>query len=174
TMSESSEHEFSNEAIYIEPVLFQILDENQDRYEFSDKFSYSELVAKTDVFLYSEKRFSTWNICEKYLNEWAEEQGFYIVKDRVHRNENIVHRQTFLYEHSHSYDSISNKNTKTKKMQCLFLINASCLKINNPEGSVIVNKIIFDYNYPVNYELVEFENAKKFTNLMLEDIKFMT
>ncbi|CAG8745337.1 23145_t:CDS:2 [Cetraspora pellucida] len=55
-------------------------------------------------------------------------------------------------------------------MQCFFLINTFCPKINNPEGSVIVNKIIFDYNYPVNHKLVELENAKKFTNLMLEDV----
>ncbi|CAG8770711.1 25244_t:CDS:2, partial [Cetraspora pellucida] len=59
-------------------------------------------------------------------------------------------------------------------MQCFFLINASCSKINNSEGSVIVNKIIFDHNHPVNHELVEFENAKKFTNSMLENVKFIT
>ncbi|CAG8779583.1 10099_t:CDS:1, partial [Cetraspora pellucida] len=56
----------------------------------------------------------------------AKEQGFHIVKDWVQREEGIIRQWTFLYEHSHSYDSTSNIDTNTKKTQCPFLVNTSC------------------------------------------------
>ncbi|CAB4441699.1 unnamed protein product [Rhizophagus irregularis] len=44
----------------------------------------------------------------------------------------------------------------------------------NPEGFVIINKIVDQHNHLLNVSMIEFEDSRKFTNLMLEDIKFMT
>ncbi|CAG8764316.1 23057_t:CDS:2, partial [Gigaspora margarita] len=124
--------------------------------------------------LCSGKRFPTWEACERFLNDWAKEQGFRIVKDRVQCEGDIIRRRTFLCEHSRLYDSNSNKDTKTKKTQCPFLVNTSCPKVNNSENSIVVNKIVYEHNHPLNRELIVFEDAKKFTDSMLEDVKFMT
>ncbi|CAG8517411.1 8487_t:CDS:2 [Cetraspora pellucida] len=141
----------------------QTISESQNGYEFLDVVSSLELEVKTDsesiitceyvtTSLCSGKRFSMWEACEKFLNEWAKEQGFRIVKDRIQREE----------------------DTNTKKTQCPFLVNTSCPKVNNPEGTIVVNKIVYEHNHPLNRELIVFEDAKKFTDSMLEDVKFMT
>ncbi|CAG8831180.1 22700_t:CDS:2, partial [Gigaspora rosea] len=70
---------------------------------------------------------------------------------------------------SHLYDSTSNKDTKTKKTQCPFPVNTSCPKVNNSENSIVVNKIVYEHNYPLNRELIVFEDGKKFIDSMLED-----
>ncbi|RIB03761.1 hypothetical protein C2G38_2224140 [Gigaspora rosea] len=139
----------------------QIMIESQDDYKFfNDDVSSSELEIEIDsgittceyvtASLYSGKRFPTWEACERFLNNWDKEQGFSIVKDRVQREGNIIHRRTFLCKHSHLYDSTSNKDTKTKKTQSPFQVNTSCPKVNNSENSIVVNKIVYEHNYPLN------------------------
>ena len=54
------------------------------------------------------------------------------------------------------------------------MINASCPKANNPEASIIINKINNQHNHRLCHSLIEFEDSKKFTNAMIEDVKFMT
>src|SRR5436189_144651 len=61
-----------------------------------------------------------------------------------------------------------------QKNAMTFLINTSCPKINNPDASVIVNKIVNQHNHELNCDLIKFEESKRFTPLMIEDIKFMT
>ncbi|CAG8606913.1 8580_t:CDS:2, partial [Cetraspora pellucida] len=156
TMCESLErNEFSCES------SSQTISESQNGYEFLDVVSSLELEVKTDS--------ESITTCE-----YAKEQGFRIVKDPVQRKESIICRRTLLCEHSHSYDSTSNKDTNTKKTHCPFLVNTSCPKVNNPESTIVVNKIVYEHNHPLNRELIVFEDAKKFTNSMLEDVKFMT
>ncbi len=53
------------------------------------------------------------------------------------------------------------------------MINASYLKANNPEASIIINKINNQHKHRLCHSLIEFENSKKFTNIMIEDVKFM-
>ena len=53
------------------------------------------------------------------------------------------------------------------------MINASCPKANNPEASIIINKINNQHKHRLCHSLIEFENSKKFTNIMIEDVKFM-
>jgi hypothetical protein len=72
---------------------------------------------------------------------------------------------TFVCNYSRTYNSTSNKNTSTKKIQCLFLINASCSKTNNPKSKVVVNKFLNEYNHTLNHNMIEFEDAKKFIYL---------
>ncbi|CAB4380017.1 unnamed protein product [Rhizophagus irregularis] len=47
-------------------------------------------------------------------------------------------------------------------------------KIENPKQYVIINKIVEQHNHPLDVSIVEFEDSRKFTDLMIEDIKFMT
>ena len=124
--------------------------------------------------LFSGKKFSSWEECEKFLDDWSKAQGFHIIKDRVTRNEGVIHRRTFICSHSRTYESHSTKDTATKKLNCPFSINISCPKNKNPEGFVTINKINETHNHPLNRQLIEFEEAKKFTPEMIEDVKFMT
>ncbi|CAG8483123.1 8786_t:CDS:2 [Cetraspora pellucida] len=106
----------------------QTISESQNEYEFLDVVSSLELEVKT------EKIFSTWEACEKFLNEWAKEQG-------------------------RSYDSTSNKDTNTKKTQCSFLVNTSCPKVNNPKSTIVINKIVYEHNHPLNLILTDADPA---------------
>ena len=91
--------------------------------------------------LYSGKIFTSWEICEDFLKIWTEEQGFRIIKDRVCCEEEFVWQRIFLCKYNRLYNSNSNKDTSTKKIWCPFLINAFYPKANNPETSIIINKI---------------------------------
>ncbi|CAG8492788.1 8386_t:CDS:1, partial [Scutellospora calospora] len=52
--------------------------------------------------------------------------------------------------------------------------NTSCSKVNNPESTIVVNKIVYEHNHPLNRELIVFKDTKKFIDSMLKDVKFMT
>ena len=54
------------------------------------------------------------------------------------------------------------------------MINTSCSKANNPKASIIINKINNQHNHKLYHSLIEFEDSKKFTNIMIEDVKFIT
>lgn len=126
------------------------------------------------VLLYSGKRFKLWEECESFISAWAKHQGFRAIKDRVHRDGGVIRRRTYICSHGRTYESNSIKDTATRKIGCPFIINASCPKLKNPEDFVIINKIVNQHNHPLNVSMIEFEDSKKFTDLMLEDIKFMT
>ena len=126
------------------------------------------------VSLYSGKKFSSWEACEIFINKWTKGQGFHIVKDQVFKENGIVRQWTFLCDHSRTYNSTSNKDTSTRKTQCPFLINVSCPKTNNPDAFITVNKFVDEHNHILSHSMIEFENAKKFTSPMIEDVKFMT
>ena len=66
------------------------------------------------------------------------------------------------------------RNTVIKKTQCSFIINVLCLKINNPENNIIINKIVDNYNHSPNRSQIKFEDCKRFTDEILVDIKFIT
>ncbi|CAB5188566.1 unnamed protein product [Rhizophagus irregularis] len=128
----------------------------------------------SDSALFSGKKFTSWDECEMFLNEWAKQQGFHLIKDRVTRDDGVIRRRTFICSHGRTYESNSSRNTATKKLNCPFSINVSCPKNKNPEGLVSINKINEDHNHPLNRSIIEFEESKKFTMEMIEDIKFMT
>ncbi|CAG8850804.1 23325_t:CDS:2, partial [Gigaspora margarita] len=93
---------------------------------------------------------------------------------RVKREDGIIRKHTYLCDHARFYNTKSKKNSATKKMNCKFLINASCPKTNNPESSVYINKIVNKHNHRLNIEMIKFEKSKKFTIEMMDDIKFLT
>jgi hypothetical protein len=137
-----------------------------------DEFENHESDLNTSLF--SGKRFASWDECEKFLNDWSKLQGFHLIKDRVTRDKGVVRRRTYICDHSRSYESKSTKDTGTKKMNCPFSVNVSCPKIKNPEGMISINKINEDHNHPLNISMIEFEESKKFTMEIIEDIKFIT
>ena len=96
----------------------------------------------TITSLYTGKRFINQKNYKAFIYEQAKHQKFHLTKDRVVQKNGIVCKRTFLCDYDQSYNSISNKNTITKKTQCSFLINASFPKANNLDFSVIINKII--------------------------------
>ncbi|CAG8738773.1 10644_t:CDS:2, partial [Funneliformis caledonium] len=126
------------------------------------------------ITLYEGKKFSTWEICESFLDVWAKKQDFRIIKDRVLREDSFVYKRAFICDHGRTYESNSNKDTSSKRTHCPFLVNTSCPKNKNPDTSVFVNKIVDKHNYELNKDRIEFEESKKFTSEMMDDIKFMT
>ncbi|GBC30151.1 hypothetical protein GLOIN_2v1766627 [Rhizophagus irregularis DAOM 181602=DAOM 197198] len=81
---------------------------------------------------------------------------------------------TYICSHSHIYELNCTKDTITKKIGCPFVVNASCPKLKNPEKYVIINKIVEQHNHSLDVSIVEFEDSRKFTDSMIEYIKFMT
>ncbi|PKY34721.1 hypothetical protein RhiirB3_454706 [Rhizophagus irregularis] len=57
---------------------------------------------------------------------------------------------------------------------CPFIVNASSPTLKNPKEYMFINKIVEQHNYSLNISIVKFENSRKFTDSMIEDIKFMT
>ncbi|CAG8468540.1 7013_t:CDS:2, partial [Racocetra fulgida] len=100
--------------------------------------------------------------------------GFCIIKDQIHCEEGVVRQWAFICVYNQNYDSNLKKDTGLKKVGCPFLINASFSKINNPEVLVFINKMKDKHNHKLDRSMIEFEESKKFTNEILEDIKFMT
>ena len=43
--------------------------------------------------MYSGKRFSTWDACETFINEWTKDQGFRIIKGQIHRDGEVELQQ---------------------------------------------------------------------------------
>ncbi|CAG8559577.1 4530_t:CDS:2, partial [Racocetra fulgida] len=95
--------------------------------------------------LYSRKRFVSWDAYENFIIDWAKKQSFRIVKDRVCREEGFIHRRTFYV-----------------------------IITNNPETAIIVNKVKDEHNHMLSQDIIEFEDGKKFTDQMIEDVRFMT
>ncbi|CAG8437245.1 9856_t:CDS:1 [Scutellospora calospora] len=140
-----------------------------------DDIALNKSTAETETAtLYGGKTFSNWESCEAFLSEWAKKQGFRMIKDRVFREKNIVRRRTFICDHGRNYDSNSSKDTASKKLKCPFLVNVSYPKTKNPRDLVFVNKVVENHNHALNREMIEFEESKKFTKEMIDDIRFMT
>ncbi|CAB4495612.1 unnamed protein product [Rhizophagus irregularis] len=128
----------------------------------------------TNSDLFSGKIFSCWEECDSFFDGWSKKNGFHIKKDRVLREEGNIRRRTYLCVHGGSYESKSKKDTSTKKTKCPFLVNISCPKTKNPSSNVVVNKLINEHNHSLSVEMITFEEQKKFTTEMMEDIKFLT
>jgi hypothetical protein len=132
----------------------------------------SEEVASSELF--SGKVFQTWDDCDSFLDSWSKKNGFRLKKDRVEREGGVIRRRTYLCDHGGSYNSNSKKDTSTKKTRCPFLVNVSFPKTKNPDSTIRVNKIIDEHNHSLSVEMRSFEEQKKFTPEMIEDVKFLT
>ena len=111
--------------------------------------------------MYSGKTFTSWEECEHFLNKWAKDQGFHVIKDHVTHESGIVHRRSFICDHSRTYEPSTTKDTSTKKLNCPFFVNASHPKSKNPQGFVFINKFNEVHNHPLDRLMIEFEDANK-------------
>ncbi|RIB06960.1 hypothetical protein C2G38_2046388 [Gigaspora rosea] len=165
------------------PEDFLVINKANEELKHSGEIS-SDLVMNNEVLnsefeiesssLFSEKQFDTWDRCELFLNEWAKNKGFHLIKDHVTQENGFFCRRTYLYDHEGSYKSNTEKDTVTKKTQCPYLINVPCPKINNIKHSIFINKIVDTHNHPLDRSRIIFEDEKQFTAEMLADVKFMT
>ncbi|CAG8840285.1 2596_t:CDS:2, partial [Gigaspora margarita] len=76
--------------------------------------------------------------------------------------------------HGQHYESNSSKKTGSKKILCPWHVNASCSKLKNPNSLVFINKIIDTHNHELSVDAITFEQEKKFSNEMINDIEFLT
>ncbi|CAG8683705.1 13981_t:CDS:2 [Gigaspora margarita] len=112
--------------------------------------------------LYEGKKFSSWNICDLFLDKWSRSRGFKIIKDHVFKDGNIVRRRSYICEHGKRYKSKSKKKMFTKKISCPWHLNVSC---SSNDSEITVNTIVNEHNHELN---------KIFNQDILDDIKFMT
>jgi hypothetical protein len=140
-------------------------------YFFSDE---SNLPNKDEyTSLYSEKKFHTLEEYKNFFDKWSKQQRFRIIKNCVTCEAGIICRRTFICAYNHTYELHSTKDTTMKKLNCPFFINISYPKSRNPNGFVFINKINEHHNHPLNQKMIEFEDRKKFTSEIMDNIKFM-
>ncbi|CAB4416994.1 unnamed protein product [Rhizophagus irregularis] len=75
--------------------------------------------------------------------------------------------ETFIYEWAKGQGFRIVKIALFEKME--YYVDA-----NNPKSLITVNKFLNEHNHTLNHNMIEFEDAKKFTYPMMEDIRFMT
>ncbi len=59
-------------------------------------------------------------------------------------------------------------------MLCPWHVNASCLKVNNSDSTIFINKIMNEYNHDLNIEAVAFRKDIRFSDKMMDDVQFLT
>ncbi|CAG8603146.1 24969_t:CDS:2, partial [Gigaspora rosea] len=107
-------------------------------------------------------------------DSFSRDRGFNVVKDRVSRENDVIRRRAYICKHGRHYDSSSNKETGTKKILCQWHVNASCSKHKNPDSLIFINKIVNEHNHELNIDAIKFEQTKKFSKEMMDDIEFLT
>ncbi|CAG8541922.1 19531_t:CDS:2, partial [Gigaspora rosea] len=121
--------------------------------------------------LYKGKKFSSWIICDSFLDKWSKSRGFKIIKNRVFKDSNVVRRRSYICEHGKRYESKSKKKTFTKKILCPWHLNVSC---PSNDSEIAVNTIVNEHNHELSIESIQFQQDKIFNQDILDDIKFMT
>ena len=124
--------------------------------------------------LYTGKVIANWSICDQFIKDWGKSRGFGIIKDKVTKEGDNIRRRIYICEHGKKYTSNSKKETSTKKILCPWHVNASCPKVNNPDSTIFINKIVDEHNHDLNIEAVAFKEDKRFSDEMMEDIEFLT
>jgi MULE transposase domain len=124
--------------------------------------------------LFEGKVFTSWNLCDSFLNDWGKNKGFGVIKDRVTKEGGFIRKRTYICEHGKKYTSKSNKDISTKKLSCPWHLNASCPKGNNPDSLIYVTTAVDEHNHELNLGAVAFNEEKRFSDEMMEDVQFLT
>ncbi|CAG8729724.1 18098_t:CDS:2, partial [Gigaspora rosea] len=124
--------------------------------------------------LFVGKKLPSWASCDLFIIEWDKSKEFNVIKDRISRENDIIRRRTYVCEHGRRYESNSNKETGTKKILCSWHVNASCPKSRNPDSAIFINTIVDEHNHELNIDVITFEQEKKFSKEMVDDIEFLT
>ena len=91
---------------------------------------------------YMQEKYLLVGNSDSFLNDWCKSMGFLIIKDRVVRKEGFIRRRTYICEHGKQWISKSQKDTSSKKISCSWRLNAFCLKENNTNFSIFINKVV--------------------------------
>src|SRR5688572_5783221 len=97
-----------------------------------------------------------------------------MIKDKVVKERSDIRRRIYICEYKRKYISNSMKKTSIKKMLYPWHVNTSCLKVNNSDSAVFINKIMDEYNHNLNTEAIVFREDKKFSEEMMNDIQLLT
>jgi len=124
--------------------------------------------------LFTEKVFENWSICDQFISNWSKSKGFGVIKDRVTKEGDNIRRRVYICEHGKKYAFNSNKESSSKKISCLWHVNASCPNANNSNSAIFIKKIVDKHNHDLNIEAVAFRKNKRFNEEMMEDIEFLT
>ena len=124
--------------------------------------------------IFEGKVFSSWELCDSFMNDFGKRKGFGIIKDRVTKEGDKIRRRSYICEHGKKYSTNSKKETSTKKLMCPWRVNASCPHENNPGSAIFITKIVDDHNHVLNIEAVAFRDEKRFCDEIMEDIQFLT
>ena len=76
--------------------------------------------------IFEGKVFSSWKLCDSFMNDFGKRKGFGIIKDRVTKEGDKIRRRSYICEHGKKYSTNSKKETSTKKLMCPWRVNASC------------------------------------------------
>ncbi|GES96474.1 protein FAR1-related sequence 11-like isoform X1 [Rhizophagus clarus] len=98
--------------------------------------------------LFTGKVFADWPACDLFISNWARNKGFNVIKGHVDQREGVIRRRTYICEHGR--------------------------KVNNPDSAIFVNKIVDDHNHNLRIESILFEQNKRFSEEMMEDVQFLT
>ncbi|GBB84668.1 hypothetical protein RclHR1_11230011 [Rhizophagus clarus] len=66
------------------------------------------------------------------------------------------------------------KGKESLEEELIFHVNVSCPEVNNPDSAIFVNKIVDDHNHNLRIESILFEQNKRFSEEMMEDVQFLT
>src|SRR5262249_24923345 len=124
--------------------------------------------------LFVGKVFTSWEQCDEFMINFGKSNGFNVIKDKVVKEGDIIRNRRYICEHGKKHISKSNKDTSSKKIMCPWRANATCPKLNNPDLTVFISKIVEEHNHELNIEAVAFREERKFSIEMIEDIQFLT
>ena len=121
--------------------------------------------------LFTEKVFENWSICDQFISNWSKSKGFGVIKDRVTKEGDNIRQRVYICEHGKKHAFNSNKESSSKKISCLWHVNASCPNANNSDSAIFIKKIVDEHNHDLNIEAVAFRENKRFNEEMIEDIE---
>ncbi|PKY48132.1 hypothetical protein RhiirA4_463619 [Rhizophagus irregularis] len=154
---------------------------HEEEYDDSEYESEYESEEENGLELNQGKEFSSWELAESYLDEYAKQQGFCLRKKRriPDPNDNtITRRRTYECSHAQTHETqktilVENRRDRDSEMiGCSWHINLAFPKSSN---GVRINSIIGKHNHDMNPLVGEIApKYRKLTDKMIEKVKFWT
>jgi len=143
---------------------------------FSSNFSknINSNIESESTSLHIGKVLASWTVYDQFINNWGKSNNFSVIKNKVVKEENNIRKRTYICKHEKKYTTKSTKNTSIKKMLYPWHVNTSCPKVNNPDSTIFINKIVNEHNHNLNIEVVAFKKDIRFSNEIIDDVQFLT
>ncbi|RIB12638.1 hypothetical protein C2G38_2200093 [Gigaspora rosea] len=155
---------------------------NRDNSLKCDNFEYN---GKDDILLSSSLEvgmlFDDFDYAERFLNQYAKDNGFVVTKERCEKdnnNKSIIVRRTFVCHHGRSrkskkvVDIVQQRDRASEKINCPWVCNIN--KIKDRE-SVKVTSFVDQHNHICNDRVAQYTPKYRcFSPEVLDDIRFFT